>query len=203
MAYSGEFKRIIKNREIVGLLIRGSHVAGMRGRYEVLPKYSDWEEGRRIIARAINNDGSILDIGCANGFLLRCLQEWSGRKLVPYGIDIDYEGINAAQHLFRGQSKNFIGASFDKIGLIAGLPKKFNFIYWTICDNWDLKKKRQLALVNETYKHVKPGGRLVLGFYKSRKYNDLRISGLRKVGFKLSAPVYASHGHVAVVWADK
>lgn len=81
MAYSKEFRQIIKNREIVGLLIRGSHFEGRKGRYGVLPKYTDWEEGRRLIANAINNDGSILDIGCANGFLLRCLREWSSHKL--------------------------------------------------------------------------------------------------------------------------
>ncbi len=55
--------------------------------------YSWWKMHRSLIARAVHKSGSILDIGCANGFLLRCLMEWSSHALVPYGFDAVHASI--------------------------------------------------------------------------------------------------------------
>ena len=39
-----------------------------------------WEAARRPIVEAIHRRGSLLDVGCANGYLLESLVHWSPRE---------------------------------------------------------------------------------------------------------------------------
>jgi SAM-dependent methyltransferase len=51
----------------------------------------DWEILRRPIADCLSHDGTFLDIGCANGYLLECILRWTqerGLHITPYGLDI-------------------------------------------------------------------------------------------------------------------
>ena len=65
---------------------RGSGFSGPRERWELL---------RRPIAEAIDRSGSFLDIGCANGYLLSCLMEWTEER----GIAIDPHGLDMSEPL--------------------------------------------------------------------------------------------------------
>lgn len=57
----------------------------------------DWEYARGHIADAINHDGSFLDVGCANGYLLECLPRWTPHALDRYGLDIAPELVDLAR----------------------------------------------------------------------------------------------------------
>lgn len=46
-----------------------------------------WVDTRSFLAEAFHHGGTLLDVGSANGFLLRCLQEWCAHKLTPFGIE--------------------------------------------------------------------------------------------------------------------
>ncbi len=46
-----------------------------------------WELARRPIVTAIDRDGSFLDIGCANGYLLESVVRWATHRIEPYGLD--------------------------------------------------------------------------------------------------------------------
>ena len=48
----------------------------------------DWERSRSHVADAIDRDGSFLDVGCANGYLLECLDRWTSFEIEPYGLEI-------------------------------------------------------------------------------------------------------------------
>ena len=53
-----------------------------------------WDYARSLICDAIHKDGSFLDVGCANGFLMECVKRWAalrGRIVDPYGLDISAE----------------------------------------------------------------------------------------------------------------
>ena len=53
-----------------------------------------WTQGRSLICDAIHKDGSFLDVGCANGYLMESIYKWSaerGRHVEPYGLDISPE----------------------------------------------------------------------------------------------------------------
>src|SRR5437763_4940424 len=50
-----------------------------------------WERARGLIADAIDRDGTFLDVGCASGLLMECLERWSlarGFRVEPHGLDI-------------------------------------------------------------------------------------------------------------------
>src|SRR4051812_23220737 len=53
--------------------------------------YERWLRLRRSIAECVDGPGSFLDIGCANGFLLECIDGWCrerGIALELFGIDV-------------------------------------------------------------------------------------------------------------------
>ena len=77
---------LLATQEQVRELLLGSHISGDEATFE------QWREHRQPIVRAVHKPGALLDIGCANGFLLRCLLEWSEYELVPYGIEPE-EGL--------------------------------------------------------------------------------------------------------------
>lgn len=56
----------------------------------------DWEYARSHVAHAVDRDGSFLDIGCANGYLLECLSRWTPNQLDRYGLDIAPELVDLA-----------------------------------------------------------------------------------------------------------
>ena len=51
----------------------------------------DWERSRSHVADAIDRDGTFLDVGCANGYLMECLPRWTPFAVDPYGLDISPE----------------------------------------------------------------------------------------------------------------
>lgn len=50
--------------------------------------YEDWEWSRSHVADAIDADGTFLDVGCANGYLMECLPRWTTFAVEPYGLEI-------------------------------------------------------------------------------------------------------------------
>lgn len=74
--------------------------------------FEDWEYARSHVSDAIDRDGSFLDIGCANGYLLECLPRWAPHRLDRYGLDIAPELVDLARrrlpdladHLFVGNA---------------------------------------------------------------------------------------------------
>ena len=57
----------------------------------------DWEYARSHVAHAIDRNGSFLDVGCANGYLLECLPRWTTYRLDRYGVDISPELVALAR----------------------------------------------------------------------------------------------------------
>ena len=59
-----------------------------------------WAYARSLICDAIQRDGSFLDVGCANGFLMESVQRWAavrGRRVEPHGLDISPELADLAR----------------------------------------------------------------------------------------------------------
>jgi hypothetical protein len=53
--------------------------------------YEDWVYARSLVGHAIDRDGSLLDVGCANGYLMECLPGWTHFDVEPYGLDLSKE----------------------------------------------------------------------------------------------------------------
>ncbi|MEI8073050.1 MAG: class I SAM-dependent methyltransferase [Candidatus Saccharibacteria bacterium] len=123
MAHSNEFQKLISDPAAFAEIMKFN---------ESSPVYEEWEQKRRFIADTINGDGSILDIGCAGGLLLRSLQEWTSYKLDPYGVDIVEDYITAAKKLYPDLVNHFAVLDARKLDNIfqVGLPTSYDYVYW-------------------------------------------------------------------------
>lgn len=87
----------------------------------------DWVRLRIPISECITRSGPFLDIGCANGFLLECLLNWTktkGLDLVPYGLDYGPELVKLArQRLPAFKDSIFLGNAWD-----WQPPRRFTYV---------------------------------------------------------------------------
>ena len=123
-----------------------------------------WRRQREIILEAIDRDGDILDVGCANGYLLECLCEWSaerGVRLTPYGVDQGRGLIELAKQRLPTCAAHFWAANaWDWTP-----PRKFRYVY-TLHDCVPAAFRREyFARLLEHF--VAPGGLLIVGAYGS------------------------------------
>lgn len=124
-----------------------------------------WRAERGPILHAIDRDGDLLDVGCANGHLLDCLVRWGaerGRRITPFGLDFNARLIEAAiartgappSHFFRANAWDWRP------------PRRFRFLYVLIdCVPPDFEAELVKQLLDRA---VEPGGRLIVGEYGSR-----------------------------------
>lgn len=124
-----------------------------------------WEAERRPILDAVDRDGHLIDVGCANGHLLECLVEWAaadGMALVPHGVDIGPGLVEAARRRLPRHAANLhVGNAWE-----WEPPRRYDFVYAL----WDCVPEAYLgAYVGRLLdRFVAPGGRLILGAYGSR-----------------------------------
>ncbi len=160
-------------------LLDGSHFAGT---------LEQWKQQRRAIVDYVK-DGSILDFGCANGFLLRSLQEWSEKSLDPYGIDQDEQMVDSSKELFPRWRDHFVTSKEieDTAGSLSEtLPNKFDNVFWNVWDDFDLNSERGVTGLQWLHDHVKTDGVLILGFYHSDKsHNEENLEKLKGLGWKI------------------
>lgn len=202
-----EFKRLISPSSFLSIIEKNCS-SGL---------YEDWEGKRKFITSSINISGSILDIGCAGGFFLRSLMEWSEYELIPYGIDIVPEYIKAAQELFPEYKDHFAILNLNKIDQLSSttLPINYDFIYWSTSDRQDLTEPRVIETIKKLL--TMTTHRLILGFYGTNKYSldtfeyekererirkqvELFTTlGFEKIGFSYNPTKFNN----AIVWIDK
>ena len=114
-----------------------------------------------MILEALHKDGSFLDIGCANGYLIECLQKWiegSGLKVEFYGVDISEELIDLAQKRLPDRSDRFSVAN----AVLWTPSRRFDFVHAHEISYAPRHRERQfLEHLLEDY--LNPGGRLIIG----------------------------------------
>ena len=188
--YSPEFAELISNADKFEEIMKSNCSSGT---------YEQWEAKRRLIADAINADGTILDIGCAGGLFLKSLQEWSLYELVPYGIDNEESYIEAAKELFLEYENHFSEWDLNDIEDLSrsGLPTTYDFVYCSVMydPKWmDTIKEYLLPMTKK---------RLILGFYapnahafetdgwhQERKKIADTIQSFKDAGLECSEPVF-------------
>lgn len=157
----------------VASIITPAYLAGDNPRSQSGQSGDDahWTHARSLIADAIERDGTFLDIGCASGYLMECLQRWTaerGHRIEPYGLDIAPElAMLARQRLPHWASRIFVGNA-----LSWQPPMRFDVVR-TGLEYVPVHRQRDLVerLLNEV---VAPDGRLIIGTYNEER-DDLRI----------------------------
>jgi len=150
--------------------------------------YEQWTRLRVPISELINRDGTLLDIGCANGFLLECLLYWSSMKGVainPFGLDIGEKSVALARaRLPQFDRQIHIGNGWD-----WQPSHKFDFVSTELVY---VPVPFQQAYVERLLTHlVKPGGTLIIAHYRSSREDDLSTGWhderLREWGYDVAA----------------
>jgi SAM-dependent methyltransferase len=146
-----------------------------------------WRRERGIILDAIEGDGDLLDVGCANGYLLECLVQWAREKgitLTPYGVDQGPGLIDLARkrlpqyvhHLWVGNAWNWLP------------PRTFRYVYALYdCAPAHLLGEYARRLLERC---VEGGGRLIIGAYGRRDDAARDVAGdLAASGFAVAGSV--------------
>ncbi|MDP1852643.1 MAG: methyltransferase domain-containing protein [Candidatus Omnitrophota bacterium] len=162
-----------------------------------------WRKAREVILEGVHKDGTFLDVGCANGILLRDLCIWAQEKgitLIPFGIDISKELVGECKEKIPGFKMNFMVADKYKFK-----PKrKFTFI----CTSFDLRGKRgQEKYLKRYLDMLESGGRLILTRYDDQKDEFILLEEyLKQMGPKLDFLFVGStevHEITKVFWLEK
>ena len=124
-----------------------------------------WRAERGHILDAIQPNGDLLDVGCANGYLLKCLLEWGserGLRLVPHGLDLGSRLIELAKERLPEYAANFhVGNAWN-----WQPEQKYRYVYMLYdCLPLDYLTEGVNRLLEKV---VAPEGRLIIGAYGSK-----------------------------------
>lgn len=163
-----------------------------------------WRAERSPILEAIEADGDVLDVGCANGHLLKCLVAWAGergRTLIPFGVDISEKLIELTRTRIPQYASHFwVANAWDWTP-----PRKFRFVY-ALLDSVPAELMGGYArrLFDRC---VERGGRFIGGHYgsRSRKEEPIDVAALfESAHLEVSG---TAHGGDPVItrfaWTDK
>ena len=124
-----------------------------------------WRAERGPILDAVESDGDLLDVGCASGYLLKCLLQWGserGLRLVPHGLDLGGRLIELAKERLPEYAANFhVGNAWD-----WQPERKYRYVYMLYdCLPLDYLAEGVSRLLGQV---VAPEGRLIIGAYGSK-----------------------------------
>jgi SAM-dependent methyltransferase len=121
-----------------------------------------WISLRKPVADCIEQNGTFLDIGCANGYLLECVVRWTGDRglrIDPYGLDVSESLARIARQRLPGYADQiYVGNSFD-----WRPPFRFDFVRTELVYVPGEHEREYVRRLLEEY--LKPGGRLLVANY--------------------------------------
>lgn len=149
-----------------------------------------WRHARSLIAEAIHRDGAFLDVGCANGHLMECLQQWArerGQAIEPYGLDIAPELAELARRrLPHWADRIWVGNAID-----WQPPRRFD---WVRTGLEYVPRRRQRDLVQHLLTEaVSPGGRLIIGTHNEEKEARSAEEQVASWGFRIAGRLERPH----------
>lgn len=119
-----------------------------------------WRQARSLVLDAVPGDGSLLDVGCANGHLMECLHAWArerGIRLTLYGLELDPALADAARRrLPRWADRIYTGNVSDWVP-----PRRFTYVRTGL--EYVAPESRAALLVRLLRHLVQPGGRVLVG----------------------------------------
>jgi len=135
-----------------------------------------WERARRPVLAALDRDGTFLDVGCANGYLLESVVAWSEHRLEPYGLEISPElAALARRRLPRWAERIFVGNALE-----WEPPHRFTFVR-TNLDYVPAPRRCDLVARLGSY-----ADRLVVGVYNEQRHERPTEELLRACGFAIA-----------------
>lgn len=158
----------------------------------------DWDGSRSHVADAIDRDGTFLDIGRANGYLMECLHRWTAYAVEPYGLEISPE--------LAALARSRLPAWTDRIHVGNALtwepPHGFTFVR-TGLDY--VPGPRRGELVERLVRHSE---RLVIGVFNEHESERTTEAALASWGFRVAGRSVRPNRHkpgmeYRVLWIDR
>ena len=125
-----------------------------------------WTYARSLICDAVERDGSFLDIGCANGFLMECMKKWAaerGRRIEPHGLDISPELADLARNRLAGWADSIYTGNV----LTWSPPQRFDFVRTGLEYVPDRRRRDLVHRILDDL--VAENGRLIVGTYSGER----------------------------------
>lgn len=136
----------------------------------------DWEWSRSHVADAIDRDGSFLDVGCANGYLMECLPRWTPFRVEPYGLEIAPELAElACSRLPDWAERIFVGNA-----LSWDAPREFDVVRTGL---GYVPPRREPELVERLLGY---GRRVVVGVFNEHESERTTEDALESWGFTVA-----------------
>jgi hypothetical protein len=135
---------------------------GPRGSGSGHTSIGDWRAKRQHLAIPMDRDGTWLDVGCANGFLMATLPAWCAErdvKIEPYGLELLPSVADLARALHPDMAPRIWTGSVMR----WSPPRRFTYV--TALED-QVPPSRLGDLVDrllDTF--VEPGGRLIISTY--------------------------------------
>lgn len=148
-----------------------------------------------MLIDVINKDGSFIDVGCANGYLLESLERWVNSlgyySVTWYGLDISDGLINLAkQRLPDWSDQFFVGNAVDWIP-----DKKYDFVCVKEL-SYAVPEKQQHFFEHLIENYVSPSGRLIIGPYSEESNHSYVFDLVASWGYPPSGYIEKSnHKH--------
>jgi len=144
-----------------------------------------WVAVRKPVAHCMNQSGTFLDIGCANGYLLECVVKWAGEREIeigPWGLDLSEKLVGMAKERLKKKKKQiFVGN-----GMYWDPPRKFDYVRTELCYVPEGMRKEYVERLLDEF--LVDGGKLLVAEYRSGD-EDRRIPWvddvLIEMGFKV------------------
>ena len=119
-----------------------------------------WRQARELILDAVPANGSLLDVGCANGYLLECLDTWArdrGLDLSLDGLELNLELAETARRRLPAWSERiYIGNITTWVP-----PRRFTYVRTGL---EYVPAGRESTLLARLFREVvEPGGRVIVG----------------------------------------
>ena len=168
---------------------------------------SAWERVRRPILEAIDRDGTLLDVGCANGLLIESLWRWAadrGIRLEPYGLDLS----SALTAIARERLPRWTGRIFDGNAWTWLPPRRFDFVRTELVYVPELHRRDYVERLLEEFL-TDPGRLIVCGYGSARRADPAEDVGevLAGWGLEVRGVVEAANDEgfplARVAWVDR
>ncbi len=148
--------------------------------------------------------GTLLDVGCASGYLMECMKRWCadvGIACEPYGLDIAPELVELARaRLPQWRDRIFVGNAID-----WRPPRRFDVVR-TGLEYVPARRRRDFVarLLDEL---VAEQGRLIIGVFNEERDDHATERELAGWGFAIAGRSERAHADdrlaYRIVWIDR
>ena len=152
----------------------------------------EWEATRGPIMAAIERDGDLLDVGCANGLLMESLRRWGderGLRIEPYGVDIS----PAIAEVARTRLPHWADRIWAANAATWRPPRRWDYVRTGLEYVPDDRGRELVEHLLAAY--VAPGGRLIVGKSNERRDRPDIGARLRSWGLDPTGELRLPHAH--------